>query len=281
MFQRAAMLAERLAELLGPPTSLDRAGRVSPTWRIVVRADETIARTEGFRAAPERQPDVGGLTIHEHGIRYRVDVAGGQKTGFFCDQRDNRRRIALFCRDATVLDLCCYTGGFGLCAKLLGKAKEVTSVDLDESAVAVARENMNLNQTRINLVHSDAFAYLRQMIANGRQFDTVVLDPPKLAMTRRDMDNALRKYHDLNGLAMQVVRPGGLLVTCSCSGLVARDLFVETVHRAARGLKRPLQMFDQTGAGPDHPVMLSCPESEYLKVLWLRVGATMPESHTP
>lgn len=273
MFQRTAMLAAQLADLLRPPTSLDRPARASGSWRTIVRADPAIERIEGFRVADQRQPDVGELTIREHGIRYRVDVAGGHKTGFFCDQRENRRRIAPFCRDAAVLDLCCYTGGFGLCAKLLGGAKEVTSVDLDEAAIAVARENANLNQTRINLVHSDAFAYLRQMIANGRRFDTVILDPPKLAPTRDDVQDALRKYHDLNGLAMQVVRPGGVLVTCSCSGLVSRDVFVETVHRAARGLKRMLQMFDQTGAGPDHPVMLNCPESAYLKVLWLRIGS--------
>jgi len=272
MFQRTTMLAERLAELLGPPASLDRPDRTNLTWRSLVRADPPIERIEQFHVEPSAQPDVGSLTIREHGVRYRVDVAGGHKTGFFCDQRDNRRRIATFCRDAVVLDLCCYTGGFGLCAKLLGGAKEVTSVDLDEAAIAVARENMNLNRTRINLVHADAFAYLRQMIANGRQFDTVILDPPKLAPTRDDVQDSLRKYHDLNGLAMQVVRPDGVLVTCSCSGLVSRDVFVETVHRAARGLKRPLQMFEQTGAGPDHPVMLNCPESEYLKVLWLRVG---------
>ncbi len=273
MFQRAEVLAAQLADLLGPPTRLDLPGRTGETWRTVVRADQTIERIEGFRVTAQQQPDLGALTIREHGIRYRVDAAGGHKTGFFCDQRENRRRIAPFCRDAAVLDLCCYTGGFGLCAKLLGNAKDVTSVDLDEAAIAIARENINLNQTRIDLVHSDAFAYLRQMIANGRRFDTVVLDPPKFAPTRDDLQDALRKYHDLNGLAMQVVRPGGVLVTCSCSGLVSSDVFVETVHRAARGLRRPLQLFDQTGAGPDHPVMLNCPESAYLKVLWLRVGA--------
>jgi len=273
MFQRVEMLAKHLAELLGPPTSLDRPERRIANWRVVVRADAVIERLEGFHVDPDAQPKVGQLTIREHGIRYRVDAAAGQKTGFFCDQRDNRRRFAAFCRDATVLDACCYTGGFGLCAKLLGGAKDVTSVDLDEAALSVARENVNLNRTRINLVHADAFGYLRQMIANGRTFDTLVLDPPKLAPTRDDLDDALRRYHDLNGLAMQVLRPGGILVTCSCSGLVSGEVFTETVHRAARRLKRPLQLFDQTGAAPDHPVMLNCPESAYLKVLWMRVAA--------
>ena len=263
---------------LNPPSPKGEETPLSPpllrgetSWRVVVRADEFIERTEGFRMGAAQQSEIGRLVIREHGIRYRVDTAGGHKTGFFCDQRDNRRRLATLCRDATVLDLCCYTGGFSLCAKLLGGAREVTGVDLDETAVAVAKENANLNQTRIDFVHADAFAYLRLMIANGRKFDTVVLDPPKLAATRNDMEDALRKYNDLNALAMQVVRSDGILMTCSCSGLVSRQLFTETVFRAARRAGVSLQIFDQTGAGPDHPVMMNCPESEYLKVLWLRI----------
>ncbi|MCC6358371.1 MAG: class I SAM-dependent rRNA methyltransferase [Phycisphaerales bacterium] len=221
------------------------------------------------RAAADAAPE--SLTIREHGVRYRVDVARGHKTGFFCDQRDNRLRLATLCRDASVLDVCCYTGGFALAARKLGGAKEVTAVDLDEAAIAMARDNANLNQVRIDFVHADAFAFLRQMIANGRRFDTVVLDPPKFAPTRDDVDEALGKYYDLNTLGAQLVRPGGVLLTCSCSGLVSRGMFHETVHRALRRVGRPAQMFDYTGAGPDHPVMSNCPESEYLKALWLRI----------
>ncbi|MBN2447623.1 MAG: class I SAM-dependent rRNA methyltransferase, partial [Phycisphaerae bacterium] len=209
--------------------------------------------------------------IREHGIRYRVEMAAGHKTGFFCDQRDNRLRFARLCRDADVLDCCCYSGGFGLCAKLIGEAREVTSVDLDEAALETARQNINLNQTRISLVHSDAFAYLRQMFANQRQYDAIVLDPPKLAISRRDYDDALRKYEDLNTLAVQIVRPGGTLLTCSCSGMVSAATFVEMVQRAARRTRRKIQIFDQTGAASDHPIMPNCPESAYLKALWLRV----------
>jgi 23S rRNA G2069 N7-methylase RlmK/C1962 C5-methylase RlmI len=215
---------------------------------------------------------LNSVIIREHGVRYRVDVEAGHKTGFFCDQRENRRRFADLCRDASVLDLCCYTGGFGLCAKLLGGAKDVSSVDLDEAALAVAKENVNLNNTRVNLVHSDAFIYLRQMLANGRQFDAVVLDPPKFVSHREDMDEGLRKYHDLNSLAMQVVRPGGILLTCSCSGLVSWDAFKDAVFRASRPAKRSLQVFLETSAGPDHPVMMNCPESAYLKAMWLRAN---------
>lgn len=323
MFQRAHELAAILASELGPPAALDRPGRASDRWRVLVRADRRIQRIEGFqiastgprRAEPSARgrgedddaagglaffagdgpagasgpgaqhsteaaaagaapgPDVvpESLTIREHGVRYRVDIARGHKTGFFCDQRDNRLRLATLCRDASVLDVCCYTGGFALAARKLGGAKDVTAVDLDEAAIAMARDNANLNQVRVDFVHADAFAFLRQMIANGRQFDTVVLDPPKFAPSRDDVDEALGKYYDLNTLGAQLVRPGGVLLTCSCSGLVSRGMFHETVHRALRRVGRPAQMFDYTGAGPDHPVMSNCPESEYLKALWLRI----------
>ncbi len=269
--QRIGRLGEWLAAELGPPASLDRPDRAAPAWRIVVRADEGIAAMEGFRA-PRPGPEApASVVIREHGIRYRVDLLAGHKTGFFCDQRENRRRFAALCEGATLLDLCCYSGGFSLCARILGKAREVVAVDLDEAALAQARENANLNSARVEFAHADAFLYLRQMIANGRQFDRVVLDPPKLALGRNEYDDALRKYHDLNSLAVQVVRPGGLLLTCSCSGLVSNQAFIETVHRAARRGGRTVQMLELTSAGPDHPVMLNCPESAYLKALWLRV----------
>ncbi|MCG8406543.1 MAG: class I SAM-dependent rRNA methyltransferase [Phycisphaerales bacterium] len=271
MYQRCQMFAGALADVLGPPRSLDFLVRDGAEWRTVVRADERIERIEGFKVPDSKRRAVGPVTVREHGIRYRVDVSAGHKTGFFCDQRDNRRRFAEFCDGAEVLDLCCYTGGFGLCAKVLGHASEVTSVDLDEKAIAIARKNVNLNQTRINLVHSDAFIYLRQMIANGRQYDCVVCDPSKFAPSRAGIEEALKKYRDLNGLALQVVRPGGVLLTCSCSGLVTRPMFVEAIRNGARYAKRQIQVFDQTGAAADHPVMLNCPESEYLKAVWCRV----------
>lgn len=283
--QRLAVIMPELAGLLGPPASLDRPGRQMSGWRGFARADARVEALEGFscrgvravatspgeEASGESAETPPNLVIREHGVRYRVDI-GAQKTGFFCDQRENRRRFAALCRDADVLDVCCYSGGFGLCAKLLGGARSVTAVDLDEAALGVARENVNLNQTRIDLAHADAFIYLRQMIAISRTFEAVVLDPPKLALSRADYDEALRKYHDLNVLAMQVVRPGGFLLTCSCSGLVSPVAFVDCVLRAAKRVGRVVQMFDFTGAGGDHPVMLNCPESGYLKALWLRVG---------
>jgi len=275
MFQRHARIAALLGEILGPPTRLDRPDRVTGTWRTVLRADARIEAIEGFHVpSPGAYVDLEHpprVTIREQGVRYRVDVRSGHKTGFFCDQRDNRRRFAGLCRDAVVLDLCCYTGAFGLTAKILGGAREVTGVDLDQAAIAVARENANLNQTRVDFVYADAFTYLRQMLATGRQFDAVVLDPPKLATARGEVPEALQKYHDFNSLAVQVVRPGGVFLTCSCTGLVSREVFRQTVHQAARRAGRTLQLFDESGAAPDHPVMLNCPESAYLKALWFRV----------
>jgi 23S rRNA (cytosine1962-C5)-methyltransferase len=211
------------------------------------------------------------VTIREHGLRFRVDVAAGHKTGFFCDQRDNRRRFAGLCGGSRVLDVCCYTAGFGVAAKVLGGADDVTSVDLDEEALRIARENVHLNQTRVHLVHADAFIYLRQMIANSTQYEAVVVDPPKFVANRAELDAGMRKYLDLNHLAIQVVRPGGVLLTCCCSGSVSVTAFEETVHRAARRAGRCLQCFDRTGPAPDHPVMMDCPESSYFKSFWFRV----------
>jgi 23S rRNA (cytosine1962-C5)-methyltransferase len=271
IYQRLDLIKTILSDLLGPPSALDRPGKASKAWRVIVRADEAIERIEGFVARSESETDSPIVTVREHGVRYRVDMAKGHKTGFFCDQRDNRRYFGEMCRGASVLDLCCYTGGFGLCAKKLGEAEDVTCVDLDEAALEMARENSNLNNARIGFVHSDSFIYLRQMIANVRRFDMVVLDPPKLATSRPELEAALRKYYDLNCLAMQVVRPGGLLLTCSCSGLVSQAEYVELVLRAGVRANRGIQVLRESGAAPDHPVSVECPESGYLKAMWLRV----------
>jgi 23S rRNA (cytosine1962-C5)-methyltransferase len=275
MYQRCEQLAGILAEILGPPTSIDRPDKAHPTWRTVLRADSHIEKIEGFyvpQSARRLAKDTPNrVVITEHGVRYRIDVEQGHKTGFFCDHRDNRLRFAALCRDANVLDLCCYAGGFALGAAKLGGARSVTGVDLDESAIALAKENANLNQLRVDFVYADAFTYVRQMLANQRQFDAVVLDPPKLAVYRAEYDQAIRKYCDMNALAIQAVRPGGLLLTCSCSGLVTPAAFLDVVQRAAQRAGRTLQLFDRTGAGPDHPILLDCPESAYLKALWFRV----------
>lgn len=272
MWQRVHMLAKIAGELLGAPASLDRPQKAASAWRVMARADRRIEQIEGFRVPPPAGESARtNPVIREHGVRYRVETGSGHKTGFFCDQRDNRRRLAELCSGGTLLDVCCYTGGFSLCAKILGNASEVTAVDLDEAALETAKENANLNQTRVEFVHADAFVYLRQMIANQRTYDAVVLDPPKFAMSREGIAEALDRYYDLNVLGAQAVRRGGILLTCSCSGLVSREMFAETVLRALRRVGRAAQILDYTGAGVDHPVMINCPESAYLKALWLRI----------
>ena len=153
-----------------------------------MHVDERIALQEDFPgrllASPQLPPRV---TIEEHGVRFRVHFERGHKTGFFCDQRDNRRDLARFCAGQSVLDACCYTGGFGLNALVRGQAREVTCVDLDEKAVALARENGNANRSGSTVVHADAFGYMRQMALNRRSFGVVVLDPPKLILDRDEV----------------------------------------------------------------------------------------------
>ncbi len=241
-----------------------------------VHVDHDLGSLEGIKPSIFNETNAAAprlVKIREHGVRYEVDFAEGHKTGFFCDQRDNRKAFARFTKDARVLDLCSYSGGFSLSAKILGGAADVTGVDLDEKAIEQAKRNANLNQSRIKWVHTDAFAYARQMLQNGEKWDVVVLDPPKFIFTRDESGNweGRQKYEDLNQLAIGLVRPGGIFVTCSCSGLLSLEDFEQHVIKAAHRQHRRLQFFDRTGAGPDHPVYSNCLESRYLKVLWSRV----------
>jgi len=241
------------------------------TSRVILDVDPKVAKMEGIPFTPPSADKLRPVRIREHGVRYEVDFAEGHKTGFFCDQRDNRRRLAGMVKGARLLDLCCYTGGFALAGLILGGAAEATGVDLDEKAIAQARRNANLNNARLELVHVDAFSYARQMQKNNERWDTVVLDPPKLVLSREEVYEGKRKYEDLNGLAASLVKPGGFFVTCSCSGLLSAEDFEAVVIRAAHRLDRRLQILDRTGAAPDHPVMSNAPEGRYLKVLWCRV----------
>jgi 23S rRNA (cytosine1962-C5)-methyltransferase len=248
------------------------AGRLR-TRHSRVTVDERIALAEDFPGRPLASPKLPPrVTIVEHGVKFRVGFEGSHKTGFFCDQRDNRRDLARFCADRTVLDVCCYTGGFGLHTLLRGGAREVTGVDLDEKAIAQARDNANANQVRPTLVHADAFGYMRQMAQNGRSFGVLVLDPPKLIPGRLDIASGKRKYFDLNVLAMRLVEPGGLLLTCSCSGLLPPEEFLVLLRAAARQAGRSAQVLAVTGAAADHPVGLDALEGAYLKAAWLRMG---------
>jgi 23S rRNA (cytosine1962-C5)-methyltransferase len=173
-------------------------------------------------------------------------------------------------------------------AKRLGNAREVTGVDLDEEPLKLARENANLNQARVRFVEADAFIYMREMLQQDRQYDVVVLDPPKLIRSRAELEEGTRKHFDLNRLAMRLVRPGGLLLSCTCSGLLSEADFLTLLCKAARQAgpllsaataesrerhaPRPMQILARSGAAADHPVASNVPETEYLKAVWMRLG---------
>lgn len=248
-------------------------GDVFPGCRAAVRADARADAKEGvtFSRLEKRMPPPPRVDIVENGIRYRVDFETGHKTGFFLDQRDNRARVAGLARGRTVLDLCCYTGGFSLSA-WRGGAARVTAVDLDEDALAAARVNAGLNgAAKMEWLHADAHDFLRDAAKAGRQEDMVVLDPPKLAAGQEDVEKGLKAYYDLNRAALRAVRPDGLFVTCSCSGAVAEERWRQTVRKAAADLGVGLTLFLAAGPGADHPVASDFPQGRYLKVLFARV----------
>jgi 23S rRNA (cytosine1962-C5)-methyltransferase len=259
MFQRAEALAALCAEAAG-----------ASHW--IVRTGPATREQEGYEAdafsSAECPPKV---TLDEFGTQFEVDFRSGHKTGFFCDQRENRQRLAEWSRGCSVLDVCCYTGGFGIQALRSGEAREATGIDLDETAIRQARRNAQINKLDMRFVQADAFHYLRDMAQTGRTFDVVVLDPPKLIRSRDERDVGRKKYYDLNRLASAVVAPGGLLLTCTCSGLMTSDDFVRTVG-AAVPADRNASILARTGAASDHPVALGCLDTEYLHAVWVRMG---------
>ena len=228
-----------------------------------IRESEALELTDGLidGCEPPRP-----LFIEEHGVRFGVDVVEGQKTGFFLDQRDNRSAVARYVRGHRVLDVFCYGGAFGLAALVRGGAREVVGVDVSEPALTLARANAELNgvAAHTRFERAKAFEALEQFRDSGEQFDAVILDPPKMTRHRAGLPQALRGYHSLNELAVSVLRPGGLLVTCSCSGLVNRADFEAMLAGVATRTDRPIQVLEARGAAPDHPVSVHCPENNYL-----------------
>lgn len=213
------------------------------------------------------------LFLEERGIRYGVDVQEGQKTGCYLDQRDNRTAAAKFMKGARLLDAFCFSGGFGIAALKQGGAASVVAIDSSESALAMAAANAELNGVAAQCEYrrSDVRKALESMAEQGDLFDAIILDPPKMARTRGGLNRALKGYHRINSAALNVLKPGGILVTCSCSGLVSRDEFSEMIGDVSRAANRPIQILEQHGQPADHPISATCPESEYLKMLICRV----------
>ncbi len=232
-------------------------------------AEEHIQKQESFDCHAPAAPEP--IVIEEHGLRFKVTPGSKHKTGFFTDQRDNRKWLADLTQGRRVLDLCCNSGGFAIYAKAKGNAEEVIGIDLDESALALAEANAKLNKARIRFVQADLFPWLRDGLAREQQFDVVILDPAKQTRDREEIDYALKRYFDMNKLAIRAVKPGGVLLTCSCTGLVSEDAFLECLRRAAWQAGRALQVFRLSGAAPDHPFLCHVQEGRYLKAIWCRV----------
>jgi 23S rRNA (cytosine1962-C5)-methyltransferase len=243
-----------------------------PGCRFHSFADAHVQKQESFdyRDTEGTEPAV----ITEHGIRFRADPAGAHKTGFFADQRENRAWLSRHVAGKRVLDLCCNTGGFAVYAAARG-ASEVVGVDIDPDVLEIARGNARLNQdaggVKPRFVQADIFPWLRDAAANGERFDVVVLDPAKMTRDREQVIPALKKYLDMNKLALATVAPGGLFATFSCTGLVSEEQFLDMLRRAAWFGGRTVQVLKVSGAGPDHPFLAHVPESRYLKAVFCRV----------
>ncbi|MGZ4807690.1 MAG: class I SAM-dependent rRNA methyltransferase [Thermoanaerobaculia bacterium] len=210
-------------------------------------------------------------TILESGLRFLVEPHEGQKTGFFLDQRENRRIARTLASGARVLNLFSYSGAFGVYAAA-GGASSVENVDSSAKAIELAKTNHELNGTTASFTVADAFGFVRQQSAARQQYDLVVCDPPAFAKSRREVDRAARGYKDINLYALRLIRPGGRLMTFSCSGHMSLDLFQKVIFSAALDAGRRVSFLRRLTAAPDHPVSLFCPEGEYLKGFLLEVS---------
>jgi 23S rRNA (cytosine1962-C5)-methyltransferase len=214
----------------------------------------------------------GPVFFEEHGLRYGADLAGGQKTGFYLDQRENRLAVARYFAGRRVLDACCYSGAFSLVAATRGGAREVIAVDSSAAAIELGRAHAQLNGvSNVHFEAADVFKYLDRAVAARERFDAVILDPPSFARTQGAVAEALRAYHHLNRRAVDLLEPGGVLVTCSCSGQVMREDFLVMLAEVAERSGRDIQPLEIRGAAPDHPIEVTCLESEYLKCVIARV----------
>ena len=260
---------------------VDLLAALTQALGIYERSDVDVREKEGLPQAKgclhgEEPPDeieIAERSVAGQPLRFLVDVKRGHKTGFYLDQGDNRRKVAAYCKDAEVLNLFSYSGGFA-CHALASGARRAVNVDSSAEALALARRNVELNGFAArdeDFVESDVFGILRRFRAEGRTFDVVIADPPKFVHTAGQIEKASRAYKDLNLVSMQILRPGGILATFSCSGLVSPDLFQKIVFGASLDAGRDAQIVEKLSQASDHPILLSFPEAEYLKGLVCRV----------
>jgi 23S rRNA (cytosine1962-C5)-methyltransferase len=248
--------------------------KLFPDCAILERSDVQIREKEGLPLLTQTlHGDIPATaTIHEHGHRFEVDLLGGHKTGFYLDQRRNRATIARYAKDRMVLNCFSYTGSMAVYCLAAG-ARHVTNLDSSEPALEYGRRHISLNgldSTRCEHVNADVFAELRKYRAEGRRFDLIILDPPKFVESKQHLNQACRGYKDINLLALQLLNPGGILATFSCSGLMPEDLFHKVVADAALDAGRTVQYLEKMSQDSDHLVMSTYPEGYYLKGLVCR-----------
>jgi 23S rRNA (cytosine1962-C5)-methyltransferase len=235
-----------------------------------IREAEGLALADGpLQGAEPPRP----LFITENGVRFGVDLVEGQKTGFFLDQRENRAAAARYLGAGRILDLFCYTGGFSLNVARQPQVREVLAVDVSETALTLARANAELNGVaqKIRFHKADIFKYIEELHGAGEKFNGVILDPPKLARHRKSVPEALRGYHRLNQLAAEMLEPNGILVTCSCTGYVEREMFESMLADVSAVTGRRIQILEARSQAPDHPTSVTCLENHYLKCYICRV----------
>ena len=241
---------------------------------IMVRVDEKTAKHEGMDAAEFWYLDQSceeRVTYTQNDLKLSVDLRSGQKTGSYLDQRLNHLVVAEYMKGREILDVCCYTGGFGLVAAKHG-AKQVTAIDSSKAALDEGQKAAERNDIQgLKFLQGDCFDTLKSLVEEGSQYEGVILDPPRFAGSRHQIDRALRAYAKLNSLAVDLLTPGGVLATCSCSGRVSRSDFLNMLMDVAKRKRRDLIVLEQRGPAPDHPVAISCPESDYLKCVVMQV----------
>ncbi|MDO9140643.1 MAG: class I SAM-dependent rRNA methyltransferase [Methylobacter sp.] len=262
--QRKEALFSALIELLNPEA-------------IILKNDNSQRTQEGLSLESElaygKLPEP--LIIEENGAKFKIDILGGQKTGWFYDHRSSRAQLAGMAKNQRVLDLFSYTGAWGIPAALAGAA-EVTCVDASESALALAAENAELNrvQDKMHFVRSDVFEFLKQARLDNQLYDIIVLDPPALVKRKKDFKQGYEAYRRLNHLALQVLSKNGILVSASCSHHLSRENLHEILRSSGRHIDRHLVFFAAGGQGPDHPIDPAAPETEYLKTFFCAVSSS-------
>ena len=256
---------------------IDALMEETDTRGILLRNDSQSRRREGLELE-EPQVVTGGVpmqvTVRENNVLFLVDPWQGQKTGFFLDQRDKREALRKYTQAKRVLNCFSYSGSFSVYAALTSEKTRVTSVDISAPAIESARQNFILNGLDPNhhqFLVADVFDYLEQAQGAGEQFDVVVLDPPAFAKTQSARAQALKAYRRLNTLGMQVLRPGGILLTCSCSGVIGMNDLLGVLSQSAQRLQRTVQLLETFSYGVDHPLNLAMPETAYLKVVFCRI----------